>query len=99
MGGLLFAGFLHAFRSKGDPTGGLWRVPPLLFILVTTFTGPAGTAELDPPVWTWPAPVLPLVAAATAWMLVRHARRFWPLYVLLLLLFLLPAPMPRVPCG
>jgi 4-amino-4-deoxy-L-arabinose transferase-like glycosyltransferase len=98
MGGLLLAGFLHAWRSKGDPADGLWRLPPLFFVLVTTFAGPTSRATLEPPVWTWPAPVLPLVTAATAWMLVRHARRLWPLYVLLVLLFLLPAPLSRVPC-
>jgi 4-amino-4-deoxy-L-arabinose transferase-like glycosyltransferase len=69
LGSLLLAGFINSLRGEGDPTGGLWRLPPLLFLLVTSFTRPAGPSELDPPNWTWPAPTLPLVTAASAHML------------------------------
>jgi 4-amino-4-deoxy-L-arabinose transferase-like glycosyltransferase len=69
LGIVLCAGFVNSLRRSGDPTGGVWRLPTLLFVLVTSFTGPGGPTELDGPTWTWPAPTLPLVTAASAHML------------------------------
>ena len=74
LGALLLAGWLHSLRKEGDPTGGLWSLPPLLFIAVVTFTRPAGGFELDPPNWTWPMTTIGLVAAATARLLVGAGR-------------------------
>jgi 4-amino-4-deoxy-L-arabinose transferase-like glycosyltransferase len=92
LGLLLLLGAVHAWGPRGDPSGGLWRVPPLLFVLLTSFGGPAGPSGLDRPVWTWPLPSLPLVTAAAARMLCLRWRRAWPLFVPLLLALLLPAP-------
>jgi hypothetical protein len=89
---LLLLGAIHAWSPRGDPTGGLWRMPPLLFLLVTTFAGPAGPSGLDRPMWTWPLPSLPLVTASAARMLRLRWRAGRPLFVGLLLAMLLPAP-------
>lgn len=89
---LLLLGALHAWGPRGDPSGGLWRVPPLLFLLVTTFTGPAGPGALDRPMWTWPLPSLPLVTASAARLLRVRWRAGRPVFVALLVAQLLPAP-------
>jgi 4-amino-4-deoxy-L-arabinose transferase-like glycosyltransferase len=89
---LLLLGAVHAWCARGDPSGGLWRVPPLLFVVVTSFAGPAGPSGLDRPMWTWPLPVLPLATASAARMLCLRWRAGWPLFIALLLGMLLPAP-------
>jgi hypothetical protein len=64
-GPLLLAGAVLAFR-RGDPTRGLWSLPPLVFVLVPTLLGPAHPGGLDVPMWTWPLPALPFAVASTA---------------------------------
>jgi 4-amino-4-deoxy-L-arabinose transferase-like glycosyltransferase len=98
LGVLLLLGAVHAWSARGDPSGGLWRFPPLLFLLIASFSGPAGTLELDPPMWTWPLPALPLVTASAARMLCLRWRAGWPLFVGLLLAQLLPAPDATPAC-
>jgi 4-amino-4-deoxy-L-arabinose transferase-like glycosyltransferase len=92
LGLLLLLGAIHAWSPRGDPSGGLWRWPPLLFLLVTSFAGPDGPSGLDRPMWTWPLPSLPLVTASAGRMLCVRWREGRPLFVGLLLAMLLPAP-------
>lgn len=92
LGLLLLLGAVHAWSSRGDPSGGLQRVPPLLFLLVTSFAGPAGPSGLDRPMWTWPLPSLPLVTASAARMLCVRWQKGRPLFLALLLGMLVPAP-------
>jgi len=98
LGILLLAGWLHSFRTSGDPSDGLWCLPTLLFVLVATFTGPEGPYELDVPSWTWPVPTLTLVTAGTARLLTQRWRQVWPAFLLLLVGMLLPGPPPIVIC-
>lgn len=98
LGILLLLGALHALAPDGDPAYGLWSVPPLLLVLVTTFLGPAGPGGLDAPVWTWPLPSLPLLCAATAHMIALRWTRGRSIFVALLLASVLPAPDVPVAC-
>ena len=98
LGILLLLGALHAFGRDGDPSGGFWSASPVLFVLVTTFLGPAGPTRLDAPVWTWPLPSLPLVCAATAQMIARRWQKGRSIFIGLLLASLLPAPDVPVAC-
>lgn len=98
LGLLLLAGFVHVWRRGGDPSGGLWRAPTLLFLLVVTFTAPLGRSQLDRPNWAWCAPVLGLVSAMTARLVVVHWRRLRFVLLLAAALMLGPAPRPAVPC-
>jgi 4-amino-4-deoxy-L-arabinose transferase-like glycosyltransferase len=98
LGVLLLAGWLHAFRRDGDPTGGLLRWTPAAFVAVASFTQPLHATPLDPPTWTWPAPALALASGALGLAIARHAR-LWPLWLLAFGLMSRPGPPGLTPCS